>query len=131
LDFSIVQSKFDLLFRSVSFLSSFYLPFTLSFSSFKLFYRSNTFSLFFSDERAQQKSSKYCGKHFFHLFALSFAINFCVFFSDPNMWPHEHDSHGDRTKGRFENVVWPQYDSTHKKYLMIGKKWFFSVHNQF
>ncbi|CAG2118250.1 unnamed protein product, partial [Medioppia subpectinata] len=43
-------------------------------------------------------------------------------FSDPNVWPHEFETHGDRTKGRFENVVWPQYDSTQKKYLMIGMK---------
>lgn len=43
-------------------------------------------------------------------------------YSDPNIWPHELDSIGDRAKGRFENVYWPQYDSVQRKYLMIAMK---------
>jgi hypothetical protein len=45
---------------------------------------------------------------------------FHLFTSDPNIWPFDLDSSNDRTKGRFESVVWPQYDQTQRKYLMLG-----------
>lgn len=43
-------------------------------------------------------------------------------FSDPNIWPHELDSIDDRVKGRFENVYWPQYETSQRKYLFLGMK---------
>ncbi|KAI1278108.1 Neuroligin-3 [Halotydeus destructor] len=52
---------------------------------------------------------------------MTYWTNF-VKFGDPNIWPHELDSLGDRAKGRFENVFWPQYDTVQRKYLMIGMK---------
>uniref|UniRef100_T1K1T4 Carboxylesterase type B domain-containing protein n=1 Tax=Tetranychus urticae TaxID=32264 RepID=T1K1T4_TETUR len=52
---------------------------------------------------------------------MTYWTNF-VKFGDPNIWPNELDSHGDRTKGRFENVFWPQYDTITRKYLLIGMK---------
>jgi hypothetical protein len=55
---------------------------------------------------------------FYGLYEIFFLL--CYYISDPNIWPHDLDSHGDRNKGRFESVVWPQYDSTQRKYLLIG-----------
>ena len=55
-------------------------------------------------------------------FARHLTVPFVISCSDPNIWPHELDSIGDRAKGRFENVYWPQYDSVQRKYLMIGMK---------
>ena len=45
-----------------------------------------------------------------------------LFRSDPNIWPHELDSIDDRVKGRFENVYWPQYETSQRKYLFLGMK---------
>ena len=53
---------------------------------------------------------------FFHFHFLSKLI------SDPNIWPHELDSIDDRVKGRFENVYWPQYETSQRKYLFLNMK---------
>ncbi|XP_054157875.1 neuroligin-4, X-linked-like isoform X2 [Oppia nitens] len=52
---------------------------------------------------------------------MAYWINF-VKYGDPNLWPTELDATGDRTKGRFESVLWPQYEPTQRKYLMLGLK---------
>ncbi|EEC17876.1 conserved hypothetical protein, partial [Ixodes scapularis] len=41
---------------------------------------------------------------------------------DPSYVPHDGEVHGDRGKGRFERLVWPQYEAAHQKYLLIGMK---------
>ncbi|CAG2163518.1 unnamed protein product [Oppiella nova] len=53
------------------------------------------------------------------LILFSFALLCPQILIDPNLWPTELDTNGDRTKGRFESVLWPQYEPTQRKYLML------------
>jgi len=42
-------------------------------------------------------------------------------YRDPNIWSNSDDHLKDHSKGRFESIYWPQYDTIQKKYFTIGK----------
>ncbi|XP_023242067.1 neuroligin-4, X-linked-like isoform X1 [Centruroides sculpturatus] len=52
---------------------------------------------------------------------MTYWVNFARY-GDPNILPTEPDSSPEKTRGRFDRLVWPPYEKIHQRYLMIAMK---------